>query len=216
MKARGRRPGPRRLTTRPSASTRSWPGRTSTAASPGATGWSGPRPWRTSTRRSGWSPGTHTPITTAASSCSRPAAAGRPTRRRPCWTSRAGAGTCRRTPCCWATSPPGGTASRTGPAACSTRRRRSATHREWPYPIIKHLRGELDEAGLLAAAVDDGKRAEAHCFLGLEALADGREDAAIAHFRWVKERGDRRLAQYVMSVAELDRLLARGAEGDGP
>ena len=29
----------------------------------------------------------------------------------------------------------------------------------WPYPIIRHLRGELDEAGLLAAAVDGGQRA---------------------------------------------------------
>jgi lipoprotein NlpI len=87
---------------------------------------------------------------------------------------------------------------------------------EWPYPIIKHLRGELDEAGLLAAAIDDGQRTEAQCFLGLEALEDNREDAAIVHFRCVKERGDRRFTEYVMSVAELDRLLARGAEGDGP
>ena len=45
----------------------------------------------------------------------------------------------------------------------------------WPYPIIKHLRGELDEAGLLAAAASDGKRAEARCYLGLEALENGRE-----------------------------------------
>ena len=45
----------------------------------------------------------------------------------------------------------------------------------WPYPIIKHLRGELDEAALLAAAADDGKQVEARCYLGLEALEDGRE-----------------------------------------
>ena len=87
---------------------------------------------------------------------------------------------------------------------------------EWPYPIIKHLRGELDEAGLLAAATDDDKRTEARCFLGLEALEQDRIDAALAHFRWVKQRGNRRYPQYAISVAELDRLLARGAEGDGP
>ncbi len=86
----------------------------------------------------------------------------------------------------------------------------------WPYPIIRHLRGELDEAGLLAAAGDDGKRVEARCYLGLEALEDGRSDAALEHFRWVKERGNPRFTQCALSVAELGRLLAKGAEGDGP
>ena len=57
---------------------------------------------------------------------------------------------------------------------------------------------------------------EARCFLGLDALENGRGDRAEAHFRWVKERGNPLFTQYVMSVAELDRLLAQGAEGDGP
>ena len=86
----------------------------------------------------------------------------------------------------------------------------------WPYPIVRHLRGELDEAGLLAVAQDDGKRGEARCYLGLTALERGRDDAALEHFRWVKHQGHPRSLQYVLSVAELDRLLARGAEGDGP
>jgi tetratricopeptide (TPR) repeat protein len=86
----------------------------------------------------------------------------------------------------------------------------------WPYPIIRHLRGELNEAALLAAADDDGKRTEARCHLGLEALEQGRRETAIAHFRWVKEGGNRRGSHYAVSIAELDRLLAKGAEGDGP
>ncbi len=86
----------------------------------------------------------------------------------------------------------------------------------WPFPIIRHLQGKLDEAALLAAADDDDKRTEARCYLGLEALEEGRTDAALEHFRWVKERGNRRFTQYAISVAELGRLLARGAEGDGP
>ncbi len=86
----------------------------------------------------------------------------------------------------------------------------------WPYPIIRHLRGELDEAGLLAAAADGGQRAEARCYLGLEAVENGQSDAALEHFRRVKESCDRRFSQYALSAAELARLLARGAEGDGP
>ncbi len=86
----------------------------------------------------------------------------------------------------------------------------------WPYPIIRHLRRQLDEDGLLAAADNNGRHTVARFFLGLEALEGGDDDAAIGHFRWVKDHGTRRLPQYVMSVAELDRLLPRGAEGDGP
>ena len=124
--------------------------------------------------------------------------------------------TCRCTRSCWATSPPGATASRTRPGACLDEAAAKCDASAWPYPIIKHLRGELDEAGLLAAAVDDGQRAEARCYLGLEAVENGQSDAALEHFRRVKERCDRRFSQYAFSTAELDRLLARGAEGDGP
>jgi hypothetical protein len=38
----------------------------------------------------------------------------------------------------------------------------------------------------------------------------------MAHLRWVRDRGNPGSNPYAMSVAELDRLLAQGAEGDGP
>ena len=75
------------------------------------------------------------------------------------------AGPLRRPPCRPEATPPG---------ASSTRRRPKCDTSTWPYPIIKHLRGELDEAGLLAAADDDDQRTEARCYLGLQALEDGR------------------------------------------
>ena len=86
----------------------------------------------------------------------------------------------------------------------------------WPAPIIRYLRGELDEAGLMAAAEADGDPVEAHGFLGLEAPRAGREEEAMEHFRWVKEQGDPAGTQTVIAAAELDRLRAKGAEGDGP
>ncbi len=86
----------------------------------------------------------------------------------------------------------------------------------WPYPILKHLRGELDEDKLLAAAEDDDKRIEARCYLGLEAVEDGRAGAALGHFRWVRDQDHARGPQVMISLAELERLLAKGAEGDGP
>ena len=53
----------------------------------------------------------------------------------------------------------------------------------WPYPIIKHLRGEIDEAKLIAAATDDDRMTEVRCFLGLDCLQHGKKDAARTHFR---------------------------------
>ncbi len=86
----------------------------------------------------------------------------------------------------------------------------------WPYPIIAYLRGELDEAKLLASAINHDKMTEARCYLGLQMLAMGRKAAAEAHFRWVKDRGNSRFTQHALSVAELDRLLAERTQGDGP
>ena len=48
----------------------------------------------------------------------------------------------------------------------------------WPYPIVKYLRGEIDEPKLLAAANDNNKMTEARCLLGLEVLEKGKKDAA--------------------------------------
>ena len=60
----------------------------------------------------------------------------------------------------------------------------------WPYPIIGHLRGEIDEATLLGAATSNDKMTEVRCFLGLKELEKGRKEAAEEHFRWVKEHGN--------------------------
>ena len=76
----------------------------------------------------------------------------------------------------------------------------------WPYPVIKYLRGEIDEAALLKLATNDDKQTEARSFLGMDLALKGRKDEAIAHFRWVKVRGNRKFIEYVIAVAELDRL----------
>jgi len=78
----------------------------------------------------------------------------------------------------------------------------------WPYPAIQFRRGEIDEAALLRLATDDDKRTEARCYLGLDHALHGRKDEALAHFRWVKAHGTRTLTEYVIAVAELERLEA--------
>jgi lipoprotein NlpI len=76
----------------------------------------------------------------------------------------------------------------------------------WPYPSVQYLRGEIDEEALLKLATDDDKRTEARCFLGLDHLLKGNTDKALAHFRWVKEKGNVDNVEYTIAVAELERL----------
>jgi hypothetical protein len=83
----------------------------------------------------------------------------------------------------------------------------------WPYPVVRFLRGEIDERELLALATSDEKRTDASCFLGLDHLLKGHKDEARSHFRWVKVHGvggwtDYTIgwAGYRIAVAELRRL----------
>jgi len=75
----------------------------------------------------------------------------------------------------------------------------------WPDPVVRFLRGAIDEPALLAAATDDDKRTEARCFLGLDHALKGHADEAQAHFRWVKEHGTPDFIEYTIALAELGR-----------
>ena len=78
----------------------------------------------------------------------------------------------------------------------------------WPLPVVRFLRGDLDEPGLLKLAVDDDKRTEARCYLGLHHALKGRPAEALAHYRWVKDHGTPTFVEFGIAVAELDRLEA--------
>jgi tetratricopeptide (TPR) repeat protein len=79
----------------------------------------------------------------------------------------------------------------------------------WPHAVVKYLRSEIDEPKLLAAASDGEKMTETRCFVGLDQLQKGRNEAALAHFQWVKEHGEPSFVEYSIAVSELERLAAR-------
>ncbi len=79
----------------------------------------------------------------------------------------------------------------------------------WPYPVVKYLRGEIDESKLMAAATDNDKMTEARCFLGLDMEQKGRKEEALAHFRWVKEHDNPSSYGYTIALGELDRLTGK-------
>jgi lipoprotein NlpI len=68
------------------------------------------------------------------------------------------------------------------------------------------MSGKMPAAALLAAASDDGERTEAHTYIGFDDALAGRRDSAIAHFRWVKDKGSRNFVEFPIAAAELKRL----------
>ncbi len=104
----------------------------------------------------------------------------------------------------------------------------------WPYPVIRYLRGELDQTAMLAAASDNDKmtvdrfylggrsRAPAagqgdndkmtvaRFYLGLDLALKGRYEEAREHYRWVKEHGNPSFFQFNHALAELDKLEGTG------
>ena len=77
----------------------------------------------------------------------------------------------------------------------------------WPYPVIRYLRGEIDQNALLAAATDTDKMTEARCYLGLDLALKGKgPTTAREHYRWVVEHGTPTFIEYTIAAAELDRL----------
>ncbi len=79
-------------------------------------------------------------------------------------------------------------------------------NKDWPIPIVKFLRGDIDEKALLALATDNDKLTEAHCYLGMDHGLRKRTEQAIAHFRWVRDNGNPSFIEFGISVAELERL----------
>ena len=81
-----------------------------------------------------------------------------------------------------------------------------ADSRQWTYQLIRFLRGEINEQALLSSAGDAARMTEIHCFVGLHDTLSGHNEAALPHFRWVRDKGLTSFAEYRIALAELDRI----------
>jgi lipoprotein NlpI len=83
---------------------------------------------------------------------------------------------------------------------------------EWPYPIWRALRGEIDEAALLESVWEDTypttqeRLCEALYYLGQERLARGETDIARRYFAAVVNTRVLYFVEHRMARAELERL----------
>ena len=81
----------------------------------------------------------------------------------------------------------------------------------WPCPAIKYLRGEIDEAALLALAVDDENAPRRGASSAWTWQSKARSLRRSASLRWVLEHGNREFFEYGIAAAELERLTGPNA-----
>ena len=80
---------------------------------------------------------------------------------------------------------------------------------EWTRTVLRFLQGRVEDAPFMRAAGDLGEQTEARTYLGFKLALAGRDDEAVAHFRWVVERGSRNYLEYELAKNELNRLKYR-------
>ncbi|HTH03280.1 MAG TPA: tetratricopeptide repeat protein [Vicinamibacterales bacterium] len=81
----------------------------------------------------------------------------------------------------------------------------------WQSLVAQFLQGQFSGDKLLDKAKSDGDRTEAHAYIGVLNLVQGKQADALVHLRWVKEHGLKNYVEYRMALAELDRLEAAKA-----
>lgn len=93
-------------------------------------------------------------------------------------------------------------------------------NKDWPYPLIQYLRGEIAADKLLEIvgggmpspiAIDNGRMIVARTFIGMELSLAGRKSEALPHLRWVRDVGKKELAEYeyLLAISELSRIENR-------
>jgi tetratricopeptide (TPR) repeat protein len=77
---------------------------------------------------------------------------------------------------------------------------------EWPYPVIRYLRQEINTQELMVLATDNGKMTEVRAYLAMMALLNGQPNEAAKHFEWVKANGSKTFFEYNLTLTEMARL----------
>lgn len=76
---------------------------------------------------------------------------------------------------------------------------------DWPAPIIRLLRGEIDYGRAVEATSDEGQRDELHTYAGWQLLNAGRVNDGRALLQKMVREGDRRLFEYHIARFLLNR-----------
>jgi len=83
---------------------------------------------------------------------------------------------------------------------------------EWPYPVVKYVKHEIDAQQLISSAKDIDQLTEARAYIGMDLSLNGDRNQAVTHLQWVKEKGNQALVEYAMACGELKRIGLKSDE----
>jgi tetratricopeptide (TPR) repeat protein len=76
----------------------------------------------------------------------------------------------------------------------------------WPNPVMRYFRHELNAEELVKRAKDNGELTEAHGYIGMGLSLQAKREEALIHLYWVRDKGIKSYTEYEMSLAEIKRL----------
>ena len=77
---------------------------------------------------------------------------------------------------------------------------------DWPFPVLRYLRKEINEQELLGLSTDIEKMTEARAYIGMSLALSGRNSEAQDHFEWVRVNGKKSYFEFHLALSELRRL----------
>jgi tetratricopeptide (TPR) repeat protein len=83
---------------------------------------------------------------------------------------------------------------------------------DWPSPLFRFLRHEIDERQLLVLAAAGDNETEARYCAGMTKLAENRPAGAKAHFQWLHQHADAKSIYRDCAEGELKRLEQQGSK----
>jgi len=81
----------------------------------------------------------------------------------------------------------------------------------WITQIVRYLKHDVSDAQLISSA--NGKKAtiEARTYVGLDQSLNGKKDSALTNLHWVVANADKRMFEYALASAEIERLDSRAS-----
>jgi tetratricopeptide (TPR) repeat protein len=79
---------------------------------------------------------------------------------------------------------------------------------QWPYDVIRYLKGEIKADDLLAQAGGDTDRlTDANAYIGINMMLKGGDHKeAVKHMMWAKQQGNGNLVSYSLAVREIEKI----------
>ncbi len=76
---------------------------------------------------------------------------------------------------------------------------------DWPKPILKYLKREIDEQKLIEVAATPDQKSEAHAYLAVNLSIAGKHADAAEHLKRLVENGNKRSLSYDLAINEFRR-----------